>query len=68
MTAAKLRLAMAAMGQPETEVGDLCEELGVTRQTLYRHVSPKGDVARLEVLLWDGVVPRPAPVHRDLAG
>jgi DNA invertase Pin-like site-specific DNA recombinase len=42
MTAAKLRLAMAAMGQPETKVGNLCEELGVTRQTLYRHVSPKG--------------------------
>jgi AcrR family transcriptional regulator len=44
MTAAKLRLAMAAMGQPETKVGDLCEELGITRQTLYRHVSPKGEV------------------------
>jgi DNA invertase Pin-like site-specific DNA recombinase len=28
MTAAKLRLAMAAMGQPETKVGDLCQELG----------------------------------------
>jgi AcrR family transcriptional regulator len=42
MTAAKLRLAMSAMGQPETNVGDLCEELGVTRQTLYQHVSPKG--------------------------
>ena len=44
MTAAKLRLAMAAMGQPETQVGKLCEELGVTRQTLYRHVSPKGEL------------------------
>ncbi len=44
MTAAKLRLAMAAMGQPETTVGDLCNELGVTRQTLYRHVSPKGEL------------------------
>ena len=42
MTAAKLRLAMAAMGQPETKVGDLCRELGITRQTLYRHVSPQG--------------------------
>jgi len=37
-------LAMAAMGQPETVVGGLCEELGVTRQTLYRHVSPKGEL------------------------
>lgn len=44
MTPAKLRLAMAAMGQPETRVGDLCEELGITRQTLYRHVSPKGEL------------------------
>ncbi|MEF3074716.1 recombinase family protein [Methylobacter sp. Wu1] len=44
MTAAKLRLAMAAMGQPETTVGALCKELGITRQTLYRHVSPKGEL------------------------
>jgi DNA invertase Pin-like site-specific DNA recombinase len=42
MTAAKLRLAMSAMGQLETHVGDLCRELGVTRQTLYRHVGPDG--------------------------
>lgn len=42
MTAAKLRLAMAAMGHPETKVGDLCKELGITRQTLYRHVAPDG--------------------------
>jgi DNA invertase Pin-like site-specific DNA recombinase len=44
MTAVKLRLAMAAMGQPETQVGKLCQELGITRQTLYRHVSPKGEL------------------------
>lgn len=44
MTAAKLRLAMAAMGKPETLVSDLCEELGITRQTLYRHVDPKGNL------------------------
>ncbi len=44
MTTAKLRLAMAAMGKPETTVTDLCQELGVTRQTLYRHVSPGGDL------------------------
>lgn len=42
MTAAKLRLAMAAMGKPETNVGELCTELGITRQTLYRHVGPNG--------------------------
>lgn len=42
MTAAKLRLAQAAMGKPETKVTELCRELGVTRQTLYRHVGPDG--------------------------
>ena len=42
MTVAKLRLAMAAMGQPETVIGVLCNELGITRQTLYRHVAPDG--------------------------
>ena len=44
MTPAKIRLAMAAMGQRETKVGALCKELGVTRQTLYRHVSPSGEL------------------------
>lgn len=44
MTPAKLRLAMASMGNPETHVGDLCQELGITRQTLYRHISPTGDL------------------------
>jgi DNA invertase Pin-like site-specific DNA recombinase len=42
MTPAKLRLAMAAMGQKETVVNELCKELGVTRQTLYRHLGPDG--------------------------
>lgn len=43
MTAAKLRLAQAAMGKPETKIAELCAELGVTRQTLYRHVTPTGE-------------------------
>ena len=30
MTAAKLRLAMAAMGKPETKIGELCAELGIS--------------------------------------
>ena len=44
MTPAKVRLAAASMGKPGTNVGDLCKELGVTRQTLYRHVSPTGEL------------------------
>lgn len=44
MTIHKLRLAQAAMGQPETKVSALCKELAITRQTLYRYVSPKGEL------------------------
>ena len=44
VTPAKLRLAMAAMASRDTKVGELCAELGVTRQTLYRHVGPKGEL------------------------
>ena len=42
MTPAKLRLAQAAMGRPGTTVGQLCEELGISRMTLYRFVAPDG--------------------------
>ncbi|WMY80084.1 recombinase family protein [Citricoccus sp. I39-566] len=44
MTPAKIRLAMASMGNRDTNVGALCKELGITRQTLYRHVSPTGEL------------------------
>jgi DNA invertase Pin-like site-specific DNA recombinase len=38
MTVAKLRLAMAAMGQPETKVGNLCKEIGIKRSTDSLHL------------------------------
>jgi DNA invertase Pin-like site-specific DNA recombinase len=44
MTIPKLRLAQAAMSQPGTKVADLCKELAITRQTLYRYVTPKGQL------------------------
>jgi hypothetical protein len=44
MTPAKVRLAAAAMGKPETKIADLCEELGISSQTLYRYVSPTGEL------------------------
>jgi len=46
MTPAKLRLAMASMGQVETKIIPLCEELGITKQTLYRHISPTGELRK----------------------
>lgn len=42
MTPAKVNLAVAAMSNKGTVVNDLCRELGITRQTLYRYVSPTG--------------------------
>ena len=44
MTAAKVRLAAAAMGKSETNVARLCEELRISSQTLYRYVAPTGDL------------------------
>ena len=44
MTPAKVRLAAAAMGKKGTVVGDLCEELGITRSNIYRYVSPTGEL------------------------
>ena len=44
MTAMKLQLAQTAMEKSETNVSELCRELGITRQTLYRHVSPNGEL------------------------
>jgi DNA invertase Pin-like site-specific DNA recombinase len=44
MTPAKLRLAMASVGKRETVIGSLCKELGISRQTLYRHVAPDGSL------------------------
>ena len=32
------------MGQPDTKITDLCTPLGITRQTLCRHVSPTGEL------------------------
>jgi hypothetical protein len=54
MTAAKLRLAMASMASRDTKVAVLCAELGITRQTLYRHVDPKGNLRPDGQRLLDG--------------
>lgn len=42
LTKAQVRLAQAAMGKKETVVSELCDELGITRATLYRYIGPKG--------------------------
>ena len=42
LTKAQVRLAQSAMKKRDSTVSELCEELGVTRQTLYRYVGPDG--------------------------
>ena len=42
MTVAKLQLAIVAMRKRETKIAALCREIGVSRETLYRHVAPNG--------------------------
>ena len=39
----RLKSAMASIGKPETKVSELCQELGISRKTLYRHVSANGE-------------------------
>jgi DNA invertase Pin-like site-specific DNA recombinase len=42
LTKGQVRLAQASMKNKDTNVSELCRELGVSRQTLYRYVSPNG--------------------------
>lgn len=44
ITRAKLRVLQASMGKPGTSVADLAKELGVSRATLYAHVTPNGEL------------------------
>ena len=44
MNPRKLRIAQSSMGKPDTKVGELCKELGISRQTLYRHLDPCGNL------------------------
>ena len=46
MTSAKLKLAQSAMSNKETHVGDLCKELNISRQTLYRHLDTNGNLRK----------------------
>lgn len=44
LSKSQLRLAQIAMQNRETSVAELCQELKITRSTLYRYVSPKGEL------------------------
>ena len=44
LTKAQVRLAEASMKNRDTSVTELCKELGVTRATLYKYISPIGEL------------------------
>jgi transposase len=44
LTKNQIRLAQSAMANRETYVADLCAELKISRATLYRYVSPAGEL------------------------
>jgi DNA invertase Pin-like site-specific DNA recombinase len=45
LSKSQIRLAQAAMKSRDTKVSELCQELGgITRTTLYRYVSPQGEL------------------------
>lgn len=44
LTKGQVRLAQASMRNRDTNVSELCRELGISRQTLYRYVSPTGEL------------------------
>ena len=44
LTKAQVRLAQVAMQNRDSSVMELCAELGITRPTLYRYVSPEGEL------------------------
>jgi len=44
LTKSQVRLAQASMKHRDTNVSELCRELGVSRQTLYRYVAPSGEL------------------------
>ncbi|WP_439638175.1 recombinase family protein [Spirulina sp.] len=46
LSKAQVRLAQVAMAQRDTTVSALCQELGIARTTLYRYVSPKGELRK----------------------
>lgn len=44
LSKSQIRLVQAAMTARDTKVSDLCKEIGITRATLYRYVSPNGEI------------------------
>ncbi len=46
LTKSQVRLAQASMANRDVKISELCKELGITRVTLYRYVSPNGELRK----------------------
>lgn len=59
LTKSQVKLAQASMKHRDTNVSELCNELGVSRQTLYRYVDPNGGLREYgkQVLGLNGITP-----------
>jgi DNA invertase Pin-like site-specific DNA recombinase len=44
LTKSQVRMVQVVMQSRDTSVVELCKELNITRSTLYRHVSPTGEI------------------------
>lgn len=44
LSKSQIRLAQAAMAKRDTSVSELAQELGIQRQTIYKYVSPNGEL------------------------
>lgn len=44
LTKNQIRLGQSAMANRDTNIADLCRELGISRATLYRYVGPAGQL------------------------
>ena len=44
MTTTKLNIARSALKDSDTNINELCKELSITRYTLYRYLSPDGEL------------------------
>lgn len=53
LSKAQVRLAQASMQHRDTNVNELCRELGVCRQTLYRYVGPTGELRAYGIQVLD---------------
>jgi len=53
LTKSQVRLAQVAMQNRDSSVSELCKELGITRPTLYRYISPSGELREYAIKVLD---------------